>query len=161
VSWHGARSWHSSGSALARARVAAGFTQQQLADKARVSKGTLCNLESGHSKRPRLKTASPIALALGLTIADLWPTLAKAIKKGRLLDTVIPIEQAVRHSIGTRHHGMRLAYSDPDGGTLVRHEHRPPICCGCMFCRVVDLNDPETYRVIAEPTLIAAGGVNG
>lgn len=32
----------------------------------------------------------------------------------------------------------------------------PPLCCGCIFCRVVDLNDPETYRVIAEPTLIAA-----
>jgi hypothetical protein len=100
-------------------------------------------------------------LALGLTIADLWPTLARAIKKGRLLDTVVPIEEAVRHPHGTRHHGLRLAYSDPDGGIRMRHHHRPPLCCGCMFCRVVDLNDPETYRVIAEPTLISAGGVNG
>lgn len=161
MSWHGARSAHSSGSALARARVAMGLTQQQLADRAKVNKATLGNLESGASRRPRLSTAAPIALALGLTIADLWPTLAKAVKKGRFLDTVIPIEKAVRRRSGPRVNGMRLAYSDPEGGTIVRHHHRPPICCGCMFCRVVDLNDPETYRVIAEPTLIAAGGVNG
>jgi len=140
--------------------VAAGFTQTQLADKARISKAQVCNLESGRTKRPYLSTASPIALALGLTIADLWPTLAKAVKKGRLLDTVIPIGRAVRQRSGPRINGMRLAYGAPEGATLVRHSHRPPICCGCMFCRVVDLNDPETYRVIGEPVLIAAGGAN-
>lgn len=161
MSWHGARSAHSSGSVLARARVAAGLTQQELAERSGVSKGTLSNLESGHSKRPRLGTASPIAFALGLTIHDLWPTLAKALKAGRLLDTAIAIEDAVNAPLATKRRGLRLAYSDPEGGTRVRHHHRPPICCGCLFCRVVDLNDPETYRVIAEPTLIAAGGVNG
>jgi len=161
VSYPGARSAHSSGSTLARARVAAGFTQQELADRCGVSSKTIGGLESGTTQRPRVKTASPIAFALGLTIADLWPTLAKAVKRGRLLDTVIPIEQAVRRGRGPSTYGLSLAYSDASGGILVRHHHRPPICCGCVFCRVVDLNDPETYRVIAEPTLIAAGGVNG
>lgn len=154
------RSCYTSGSALARARIAAGLTQQQLADRAKVSQAAVGFLETGHTIRPHWATAEAITTALGMTVADLWPTLAKAVKRGRLLDTVIPIEKAVRHSRGVRHHGMRLAYSDPEGGTRVRHSHRPPICCGCMFCRIVDLNDPETYRVIAEPVLIAAGGAN-
>jgi len=161
VSWCGARTAHSSGSALARARVAAGLTQADLAQRANVSKATIGWIESGRSKRPRFGTATSIALALGLTIADLWPTLAKAVKKGRLLDTVIPIEQAMNDPVASARRGLHLAYRDLGGVRMVRHRHRPPICCGCMFCRVVDLNDPETYRVIAEPTLIAAGGVNG
>jgi transcriptional regulator with XRE-family HTH domain len=139
--------------------VAAGFTQTQLADKARISKAQVCNLESGRTKRPYLSTASPIALALGLTIADLWPTLAKAVRKGRLLDTAIPIAQAVKPKAVDRH-GMTLVYDSATAPARANHSHRPPICCGCMFCRVVDLNDPETYRVIGEPTLIAAGGAN-
>jgi hypothetical protein len=118
----------------------------------------ICRYESGRS-RPRFPRALKLAAAVGLTVADIWPTLDRAVKKGRLLDTVIPIERARRRGV-PRTHGMRLAYADPDGGHQVKHEHRPPICCGCMFCRVVDLSDPETYRVVGEPTRIAAGGAN-
>jgi len=163
VSFYGARSSHSSGSALARARIAAGLTQAELADKAHVSRPTIGWIESGRTKRPRLGTATPIALALGLTIADLWPTLAKAIKRGRLLDTVIPIETAVAKNRASYRHGMRLAYSDPEGGVRVRHTHRPPFCCGETWCRCVVLDEPETYPIFGDPSLIefAAGGVNG
>jgi transcriptional regulator with XRE-family HTH domain len=135
-----------------------GLTQAQLAKRIGCNNGSICRYESG--KRPRLPMAERVAVAVGLTVADLWPTLDRAVKKGRLLDTVIPIETATRKRGIPRTHGMRLAYSDPDGGHAVHHEHRPPICCGCIFCRVVDLNDPETYRVVGEPTRIAAGGAN-
>lgn len=161
MSWRGARSAHSSGSALARARVAAGLTQAELAAKAQVAKGTISWLESGRSKRPRLGTASPIALALGLTIADLWPTLAKAIKQGRFLDTVIPIEKAVRKS-ASHSHGLRLVFEQPEGGRRVHHRHRPPLCCGETWCRCVAIDDPATYPIFGDPKLIefAAGGAN-
>jgi len=148
----------SSGSALARARVAAGLTQVELADAAGVTQFTVSNLE--HGGKPLFETADRIARVLGRTVREFWPLLVDAIDAGRLLDTAIPLVQARRARGSSRHHGLRIAYSDPDGGVRVRHHHRPPICCGCMFCRVVDLNYPETYRVIGEPTLIAAGGVN-
>jgi len=141
---------------MERARVAAGLTQQQLADRSDLTVTTICGTETGRS-RPRYSTADKIATALGRTVRDFWPLLADAVEQGRLLGTVIPVEQAVRSTRGY-HHGMRLVYSDPQGGQLVRHFHRPPLCCGDAWCRCVDLSDPETYRVIAEPVLIAASG---
>lgn len=163
MSYRGQRSAFSSGSALARARLAAGLTQRQLADVAHISKGTICGLEAGLTKRPRYGTIEPLAKALGLTVADLWPTLAKAVKKGRLLDTVIPIETAVkvRRRRGPTKYGLHIAYEDPDGGHRRPHVHRPPICCGATWCRCVDMADPETYPVFGDPRLIEfAGGAN-
>ena len=156
------RSAFSSGSALALARHAAGITQKQLAERACVSSFTISALETGRTKQPLLRVAAPVALALGLTIADLWPTLASALKRGRLLDTVIAMEEAVKRA-ATPGQKLRLVYSDPHDGHRVKHVHRPPICCGGVWCRCVDLSKPETYPIFGDPKLIeiAAGGVNG
>jgi DNA-binding XRE family transcriptional regulator len=135
--------------------VDAGLTQRQLADRAGVCLATIHGLEAGRKGSPRLKTAQSVAYAVGTVVAELWPTLAKAMASGRLLDTVIPFNRAVKaRAAGPR--GLKLVYRDVEGGTPVHHLHRPPICCGALWCRCVDLSDPETYRVIGEPVLIAS-----
>lgn len=139
-----------------------GLTQRELAAEAGCSAWTLARLEHG-DVTPLYATADQIADALGVEVATLWPTLARDVeKRGRLLDTVIPITRAVKKR-ATNAHGMRMAYADPDGGTKVHHRHRPPICCGANWCRCVDLANPETYPIFGDPSLIefAAGGVNG
>jgi len=150
----------SSGAALTAARERTGLTQSALSVAAGLSGHQIWLYEAGRS-RPRHAAAERVAAAVGLTVADIWPPLARAVRRGRLLETVIPFEQAAKTAAVRERFRLRVAYSDPDGGTLVRHEHRPPLCCGCAWCRIVDLSDPETYRVVAEPTRISAGGVNG
>ena len=56
------------GAVIARARRAAGLTQQQLADQASVSVGAVRDLEQGRTARPRLATADALALVLGLDL---------------------------------------------------------------------------------------------
>jgi len=150
----------SSGSTLARARVDVGLEQHELAEQLGIKQSQISRYETG-KVRPRYELAKRIAVAVGRTVDDLWPTLERAVRKGRLLGTVIAEEQAVKPRQLVDHFGLRLVHETDTGGIPVYHEHRPPICCGCAFCRVVDLNDPETYRTIGEPVLIAAGGVNG
>ncbi len=149
----------SCGSTLGRARVDAGLTQQELAEKAGVHQTVVSRAERGG--KLLAGTAEQIAQALGRTLRDFWPTLANAVEEGRLLDTVIPVDDAVTEVVAGKRRGLRLAYSA--GGRIVRHRHRPPICCGAQWCRCVDLEDPETYPVFGDPKLIeiAAGGVNG
>jgi len=149
---------HTSSSALARARLAAGLTQQQLADKAHVHQVSVSKAERG--RRIMFPTAEAIATALGYTVAELWPTLARAVKAGRLLDTVIPAKQAITPNVAMKRRGLRLAYSVDS--TRVKHRHRPPICCGAQWCRCAVLDDPETYPIFGDPNLIefvASGGV--
>jgi transcriptional regulator with XRE-family HTH domain len=149
-----------SSSAFARLRFEYGLTQGQLSDRAGVGLQAISRYERAGTT-PRYPTAKKLADALGVTVRSLWPALAKAVEDdGRLLDTVVPFDRAVkRRRVGPLVAGRREPYADPDGATRAYHEHRPPLCCGCMFCRVVDLSDPETYRVVAEPTRISAGGV--
>lgn len=148
---------------MQRARELRGWTQQQLADNSGLTVTTVCATETGRSK-PRFATAEAIAESLGRAVRDFWPLLADAIEQGRLLGTVIPLEQAAR--VRRRHshsHGLKLVYEAPVGGRIVRHRHRPPICCGANWCRCVDVDDPATYPIFGDPKLIefAEGGVNG
>jgi DNA-binding SARP family transcriptional activator/tetratricopeptide (TPR) repeat protein/DNA-binding XRE family transcriptional regulator len=53
---------------IASVRQAAGLTQQQLAEKAGVSLGTVRDLEQSRTLRPRRDTAETLALALGLDV---------------------------------------------------------------------------------------------
>lgn len=57
---------------LRQLRKQADISQQQLAEKARVSINTVRALESGRV-RPLLDTARAIAQALGVSPDDIWP----------------------------------------------------------------------------------------
>jgi transcriptional regulator with XRE-family HTH domain len=61
-------------SALAVARFAAGMTQSDLAERARVTRVAVANLESG-KHRPRRLTAESIAAVLGVEPADIFPPI--------------------------------------------------------------------------------------
>lgn len=145
-----------SGAALSYAREAKGITLCELGRLAGVSGSMVSGYERGRYV-PRYVVAARMAVALGVTVASIWPTLARDVEvKGRLLDTVIPFETAARVRVVKQRRALRLAFAHPEGGHSVTHEHRPPLCCGSMWCRHVDLSDPETYRVVGEPTRIPA-----
>lgn len=63
--------WHTmSQAAIRHLRLNAGLTQDELAERAGVSRTTLCNLERGY--RPnRLGALSAIAAALGVSVESL------------------------------------------------------------------------------------------
>ena len=151
---------YSSSSALARARIASGLTQRELADRAGLSVFTVHRAETGE-RRPSYRTADKISAILGAEVKDFWPTLERAVKAGRLLDTVIPAETAFT-PVAKAKRRSRLGYERPEGGSRAEHRHRPPICCGKAWCRCVDLSKPETFRSFGDPRLIefAVGGVN-
>ena len=56
------------GSLITRRRRLAGLTQQQPADRAAISVGTLRDLEQGRTARPRRHTAETLARILGLDL---------------------------------------------------------------------------------------------
>lgn len=56
---------------LRQARLAAGITQQELADRGRVQQPTIARFERG-DRLPRLDTAARLARALDTTIDSLW-----------------------------------------------------------------------------------------
>ena len=70
------------GSVLRRFRLAAGLTQEGLAEQARVSATGVAALEAGRSRRPRLTTVSLLADALALTGPDRAALLAAATPDG-------------------------------------------------------------------------------
>lgn len=57
---------------LARARVQAGMTQLELAERAGLSLETTCRMEAGEA-RPHAKTAARLAAAVGASVDLLWP----------------------------------------------------------------------------------------
>lgn len=131
---------------LAETRLAAGLTQGELAERAGLSRETLRAAERKANAAPSPKTAAKIAAALGLATTDLWSQAQLDAAKPKRRE---PIDQAVV-SI-RRSSRYRLAYATPEGGIPVVHYHRPPICCGTCWCRVVNLSDPETYRSVEQP----------
>lgn len=60
-------------SALAVHRFAANLSQEELGRRARLSRESIANLESG-KYQPRRLTAESIARALGVPVEDLFPT---------------------------------------------------------------------------------------
>ncbi len=58
--------------ALRQARVAAGLTQQALADRVGVVRPEIARWEAG-GRLPRVDTAVRLALALDTTVEKLWP----------------------------------------------------------------------------------------
>jgi FMN phosphatase YigB (HAD superfamily)/DNA-binding XRE family transcriptional regulator len=97
------------GRRLQAARLAAGFTQQSLCQKANLSYSTLAKIERGAIKSPSIFTIESIAGALGVTLDDLIgrPSVMPAAIKQR------------RHSKS----GVGFVYFDVNG-CLVRSYHR-------------------------------------
>jgi DNA-binding XRE family transcriptional regulator len=60
---------------LRERRTEAGLSQEALAHKAGFSVFTVSRMERGRS--PSLQTAQAIAVALGLTVSDIWPELTE------------------------------------------------------------------------------------
>lgn len=60
------------GTNLRRRRDDAGLTQEELAAKAGISRGTIANLETGAAKSPDAETVEALAEAFGLSRGALW-----------------------------------------------------------------------------------------
>lgn len=60
------------GQNLRRARDRKGWSQHELADRAELSRGTIADLERGHSQSPDIYTQKKLAAALDMDPADLW-----------------------------------------------------------------------------------------
>lgn len=132
--------------------------QHELGQLVGSSQTMIAQYESGKT-RPRYERAERIAAALGHTVQDFWPTLERAVRKGRLLDTVIPAKRAIRTAAQPTN--LRLVHDSEIQAMRVRHTHRPPLCCGAHWCRCVTLDEPETYPVFGDPTqieFVASGG---
>lgn len=56
---------------IRRIRGEAGLNQQELADRAGVSKSQIWRLEKGEQKNPTLETLIPIATALGVSLDEI------------------------------------------------------------------------------------------
>ncbi len=67
-------------SPLAVYRYTAGLTQQQLADRASITRESVANLEAG-KHRPRRLTAQSIGAALGVDPTDLFPRMPRPRKQ--------------------------------------------------------------------------------
>jgi transcriptional regulator with XRE-family HTH domain len=63
-------------------RIAAGLTQRQLADRARVSLGALEDLEQGRTSRPRGQALSRLAGALDLSQAEVEALTGATARSG-------------------------------------------------------------------------------
>jgi transcriptional regulator with XRE-family HTH domain len=99
------RDWDESfGALLARLRHAAGFTQEQLADRADLSVRAISSLECG-ARHPRRLTLDRLATALDLTLAQ-RAELKAAAADGRRRDAPI---------------GGLLPFADPGGPIVGRH----------------------------------------
>ncbi len=59
---------------LKQLREAAGLTQFELAVKAGLNLSAITQIESGRRRSPRIDTCRAIAVALGVTVDDIWPT---------------------------------------------------------------------------------------
>ena len=66
------------GAMLKRLRLAAGLTQERLAERAGVSAKAIVNLENDPTRMPRLETVTRLADALGLDREDRARLLAAA-----------------------------------------------------------------------------------
>lgn len=53
-------------------RIAAGMTQEDLAEKSGISRATICGIESGKVRSTTTKTVQAIAHALGVTMDQLF-----------------------------------------------------------------------------------------
>ena len=69
------------GSRLRRARLAAGLSQEALAERARMSSDAVAALERGRRRFPRPQTVKALAAALGLTDEDRAALLAAAPRR--------------------------------------------------------------------------------
>lgn len=56
---------------IKRIRKEAGLNQQELADRAGISKSQIWRLEKGEQKNPTLETLIPIATALGVSLDEI------------------------------------------------------------------------------------------
>jgi len=56
---------------LTTLRTSKGLTQEQLAKRAKVSRGYLADLEAGHRKNPSVAALRRLAKALGVPVAEL------------------------------------------------------------------------------------------
>lgn len=97
------------GKALQKARQAAGLTQQELCQKAKLSYSTLAKIERGAIKAPSIFTIYNIAAALGTNLND-------------LLAEIMPTESAAE-SGAQRKSDIKFVYFDING-CLVHFFHR-------------------------------------
>jgi transcriptional regulator with XRE-family HTH domain len=56
---------------LTKLRDAKGLTQEQLATRAKVSRGYLADLEAGHRRNPSVPVLKRLARALGVPVTEL------------------------------------------------------------------------------------------
>ena len=78
------------GARLRRHREAAGFTQEELAQKAGLSTNAVGQLERGERKHPYPHTVRSLAEALGLSEEEVSTLLASAPRRGAAPSTIVP-----------------------------------------------------------------------
>ena len=77
------------GTLLRRARIVAGLTQEELAERAGISSRSIRDMERGGARRPRKETVALLARALGLSGQDL-SILTEAARRLGAAASVVP-----------------------------------------------------------------------
>jgi putative hydrolase of the HAD superfamily len=99
--------------AIAKARKAAGLTQQELCNKAQLSYSTLAKIERGAIKSPSVFTVATIAAATGTTVEELTG-----------ISTGLPLPASAKtKDYKTSKNGVKFVYFDING-VLVRFFQR-------------------------------------
>jgi putative molybdopterin biosynthesis protein len=137
----------STGSQLRAARLARGFSQQQLASMAAVSRQAVSAVESGHSD-PSLRVALALARALGLSVEELFGPGEPAAPVMAISVAPLPRENG------------RVALA-PVGGRLVALPLDGDAGAGLGFLPAGGLAGPASLALATKPPPAWPAGYNG
>lgn len=129
---------------LKAAREAAGLTQPQLATKARVSQGTIGNIESGLRKRPR----DLLSIASALNVSPVWLESGKGPMHGPLPDAPAETESPF---VEIRRAGVK--FSNGHGAVAYYEDDKPPLSFRKDFLRRLGI--PPGKAVVVDATGIS------
>lgn len=146
---------------LYRYRLAAGYTQEELAERAGVSARSISDIERGISKAPHTGTLDALADALGLSTEE-RATLHTAAREHRSLglreanglrgNATAEVEQVVNQHADLREGVFRSSVSGLWSSLHIRALNRPAVVGGVVFILLAGI-DLATTRSTKPPVL--------